>query len=376
MTPQDIARLRLARQQIAQPSFSTPAEVVAWLGAVQAQDYLAAKWAIGLRVPDATDAAIEQAIAERTIVRTWPMRGTLHFIAPADIRWLLALLTPRIVAGAAGRYRQLGLTDADFARARDVVIAALEGGRQLTRNTLYQVLAAGGVSSEGQRGIHILGRLAQEGLICFASHQGKQPAFALLDEWVPPAPALDREATLAEVARRYFTGHGPATLQDFVWWTGLTVADARAGLEAVKGELVQTMVDGQTYWLAPGATVPDDALAGLYLLPGYDEYLLGYSDRTAALDPAHARQYVHPGANGVFHPIIVAAGGRVVGTWRRAVKTRGVVVEGRPFVPLDDDAATAFAAAAARYARFLGLPLDSSGTFLAPPVAAQSTLEN
>ena len=180
-----IARQRLANQQIADPTLTRPADVVAWLGAMQAQDYLGALWAIGLRLPGAREATVEQALADRSIVRTWPMRGTLHFVAAADARWMLALLAPRTMAQAAGRFRQLGLDDDAFALSRDACIAALQGGRQLTRAALYQVVEAAHVSTAGQRGIHILWRLAHEQLICFGARAGKQQTFALLDEWAP-----------------------------------------------------------------------------------------------------------------------------------------------------------------------------------------------
>src|SRR5207237_2162453 len=193
--------------------------------------YPGALWAVGLRTRDATEAAIEQAIAERTIVRTWPMRGTLHFVAPEDARWMLQLLTPRVVAANARRvYQQSNLDDATFARSKDLFVDALQGGKQLPRPSLYKVLEAAGISVAGQRGLFILQRLSSEGLICFAARQGKQPTFALLDEWVPislsKTPARDQ--ALAELALRYFTSHGPATVQDFAWWSGLPAADASA----------------------------------------------------------------------------------------------------------------------------------------------------
>src|SRR5215207_8083432 len=227
----DIADRRLRNQRIAGVGFERPGDVVAWMGAVQAQDYLGALWALGLRMKTATEEAVEQAIAERAIVRTWPMRGTLHFVAPADVRWMLELLTPRVLAGRKARYRQLELDQKDFDRSRDLLVRALEGDRQLTRDALYEKMEAAGISTGGQRGIHILQRLALDGLLCFAAREGKQPAFALLEEWVPAARMLDRDEALAALAERYFTSRGPATLQDFTWWSGLTVADAKTAIE-------------------------------------------------------------------------------------------------------------------------------------------------
>lgn len=178
-------------------------------------------WAVGLRTRNASENEIEQAIANRSIVRTWPMRGTLHFVAADDVRWMLALLTPRVIAGSASRWKQLELDEATFARSRKTIVRALQGGKQLEREEMYQVLESARISTAGQRGIHILGRLAQEGAICFGARAGKQHTFVLLDEWVPNSKRMERDAALAELAQRYFTSHGPATLQDFVWWSGL-----------------------------------------------------------------------------------------------------------------------------------------------------------
>jgi len=207
--PLDIARLRLHNQQIAGATFNQPSDVVAWLGAVQAQDYLGALWAVGLRMRNAVEADIERALANRTIIRTWPMRGTLHFVAAADVRWMIELLTPRIVAGSARRlHQQFGLDEATFARGKELFARALQGGKQLTRNAMYKALEAGGISTDGQRGLHILGRLAHDGVICFGARVGKQQTFALLDELViapTPFAKLKRAETraIAEAASRY-----------------------------------------------------------------------------------------------------------------------------------------------------------------------------
>ena len=226
----NIALSRLVNQGIACPTFAQPGAVVDWLGALQAQDYDGALWSIGLRMVSATKPSVEQALAERTIVRTWPMRGRLHFVAARDARWLLALLTPRVIAQTAGRYRQLELNEAIFARSKEVFAKALQGGKQLTREALQQLLEQTGIATTGQRGYHILVRAAQDGLICFGVPRGKQQTFALLDEWVPPAPSLAGDAALAELTRRYFVSHGPATVQDLMRWAGLTAAEAKTGL--------------------------------------------------------------------------------------------------------------------------------------------------
>jgi hypothetical protein len=359
MTDSDIARRRLQHQSIAPASAGTAADVVRRLGAVQAQDYAGATWALGLRLHAATRQTIEQAFLDREIVRTWPMRGTLHFVASEDARWMLALLTPRILAGSARRHRQLELDEATLARAGDLFIAALEGGRRLTRSALMQTLEQGGIAVAGQRGYHILWWTAQNGLICFGPRQGKQDTFVLLDEWLPPQKPLGREAALAELAGRYFGGHGPATLHDFAWWSGLRMADARAALAMVETTLDHTEHDGQTYWFSDPPSAPPTAPPAAHLLPGFDEYLLGYRDRRAVLDPAHAGKVV-PGGNGIFKPIIVVEG-RVVGTWARILRRAKVVVTVSPFEDLGRSATAAARAAAEPYGRFLDLPVEFGG---------------
>jgi hypothetical protein len=353
LAPLNIAQHRLSNQCIASARFATPGDVVAWLGAVQAQDYLAALWAVGLRLPNATDAGIERALAERSIVRTWPMRGTLHFVAAADVRWMLHLLARRSVALAAGRFRQLGLDDAIFARSTETIRKALHGNKQLRRAAMYEVLESAGIVAAGQRGMHILWRLAQDGLICYGARQGKQPTFVLLAEWVPDARIMERDEALAELARRYVTSHGPATAQDFAWWSGLTTADTKIALHLAKQSLVQDVCGEQTYWLPSSLSASGEAEQAC-LLPAFDEYLVGYKDRSAVLDPLHARQ-VNAGG-GVLNPTIVI-GGQVVGVWKRSLARGSVVITPTLFRPLLANEEQAVAKAAQRYAAFLRLPV-------------------
>lgn len=352
MTFLDITRHRLINQQIARPTFAHPCEVVAWLGAVQAQDYLGALWAVGLRMPCATEQIIEQAIADKTIVRTWPMRGTIHFVAPADVRWMLELLTPRVVARRASRLAGLGLDEATISRSADVLAKALQGGKQIPRTELYELLEQAHIATGGQRGLHILGRLAHERLLCFGARAGKQPTFALLDEWAPQAKSMPRDEALATLAKRYFTGHGPATLQDFMWWSGLPARDARAGLHAAASQLGHEVIGGQEYYFAQDLPAEHQNACDAFLLPPFDEYLLGYKDRSAAID-AKAMARVNSGGNGMFSPIMVI-GGRVVGTWKRTFKRDTVEITFSPFASLSAAPRHAFEEAAQRYGAFVG----------------------
>lgn len=348
----DIALQRLLSQQIARPVFKCPRDVVARLGAVQAQDYLGALWAVGLRTPGATEGTIEQALAEKTIVRTWPMRGTIHFMAAADVRWMLELLAPRVVRRSAARYKQLGLDETIIAASAKVLARELQGGKQLPRNELYELLERAKIATDSSRGLHILGRLAHDGLLCFGARAGKQPTFALLDEWAPGAKSLPAEEALATLAERYFTGHGPATMRDFMWWSGLTTKEAKAGLAAVAAQLGREIIDGQEYYFAPDLPAAPAEAGDAFLLPPFDEFLVAYRDRGAALDTQY-NALVVPGGNGIFNPIIVI-GGRVVGTWKRAFKKDSVEMTFSPFTAFSEAQASAIAAAAARYGRFLG----------------------
>jgi hypothetical protein len=354
MTPFDITRWRLRAQHLAATRLDTPADVVRWLGAVQAQDYPGALWAVGLRMHAATSETIEEALARGTIVRTWPMRGTLHFVAPEDVRWMLNLLAPRILAGNARRLAgQFGIDEHVLATSREALTRALEGGRRLARPAVYRVLEAVQVSAAGQRGLHIVWWLAQEGLVCLGPRQGKQPAFVLLDEWVPTSRVLEREEALAELARRYFTGHGPATVQDFAWWSGLAVAEAREGLELGRGALDSDQVDGATYWLAPGLTPAPVVPPASHLLPAYDEFTVGYRERSAAVEePDKAR----PGLGSLLLGPTLLIDDRIAGTWKRTLQKDRVTITAQPFRALDQAQSQALETAADRYGRFVGLP--------------------
>jgi hypothetical protein len=355
MNHSDIAYLRLHNQYISRPTFETPSEAVAWFGAVQAQDYLGALWAVGLRSLKAVEADIEQALADRRILRTWPMRGTLHFVASADAKWMLTLLAQRVVAANAHRlHRDYGLDEATISRSKDLMTKTLEGGKQMSRPALYEVLESSGIPASNGRGLHILSRLAHDGHLCFGAREGKQQTFTLLDEWAPNAKSLTRDEALGELALRYFTSHGPATVQDFVWWSGLVVGDARAGLEMARPRLTRESFDGQDYWLSPSLTVSKEASPTAYLLPPFDEYTVAYKDRKAVLNPQFAK-HLNTGY-GIFAPIIVIDG-QVVGSWKRVVKKGKVAITVSPFTKFKKAESRAIAVAAKRYGDFLNAPI-------------------
>ncbi len=348
---------RLVTHRLAGAPCTTPEEVVRWMGALQAQDYTQALWAIGLRTRSSTLAHVERAIAERKIVRTWPFRGTLHVVPAEDARWMLTLSAPRALRGATRRMTQLELDEAAMERCATLFRDALAGGKRLTRAAMMTLLDDAGTTPTGQRGYHILWRLAQGGLICFGPRDGAQQTFVLLDEWIPSSREIPREEALAELAGRYFRSHGPATVHDFAWWAGLTLTDARSGCDAAQSRLIVDRIDGKDYWRSgdsSGYAAHDGST--VHLLPGFDEYVLGYTDRGDVLAPEHASKIV-PGNNGVFMPSVVVAG-HVAGVWKRTLTKNTLGITLHPFAPLTatDDS---MAAAAQRYGDFIGVPVTS-----------------
>jgi len=353
MTSRDIARQRTTSQLLVDSPCANPAEVVAAMGAIQAQDYLASLWAVGVRLADETQAGIEKAIADRKIVRTWPMRGTLHWIGPADVRSALEYLAPRVVAAAARRHRELELNAKIFSRSEKIFVRALEGGKTLMRTEMMALLERAGIATAGQRGYHILWRLALGGILCCGPRAGKQPTFVLLDEWLPKSRRRSRDEWLADFGFRYFVSHGPATLDDFAWWTGLKKSDAAAVLEAISPKLSSFTVNGSTYWLSSSAPAPRNRSGGLQLLPSFDEILIGYTNRNDAIAAQHM-QIVMPGTNGMIAPIVVKEG-RVIGIWKRTLTKRTVTLVTEEFTALNQSDRRARTIEAERYARFLGL---------------------
>jgi hypothetical protein len=346
-----IARQRLAQQRLTQNPLADPAEIVAWLGAVQAQDYLGAKWTLGMRLQHATDAAIERAFNEGAILRTHVMRPTWHFVAPADIRWMLELTAPRVNAASAYMYRQLELDDALFSRSTAIIARALQGGQRLTRAEIGVALAQAGIAAEGMRLGYLIFRAELDGIACSGPRRGKQFTYALLDERAPHARSLPREAALAELTRRYFTGHGPATVRDFAWWSGLTIADANAGLEMAALHLAHDTIDSQTYWLSSSMSLSADPSQTAFLLPTYDEFLIGYDGFNESRLGGRAAQ-----ESAVFDSTI-AIDGRIAGSWRRSFKRGTAIVEIKPFAPLAEAEREAVAAAIRRYEAFLEIPV-------------------
>jgi hypothetical protein len=350
----DLAGERLRSQRLVGAPFATPEEVVGWLGVVQAQDYAGAKWAVAQRTRACTDDDVEEACNDGRILRTHVLRPTWHLVLPADIRWMLALSAPRIKAAMAFYDRKLGLTDAVCASSAAALTRALRGGNHLTRGELARVLAGAGIPAAGQRLGHLMMRAEIDAVICSGARRGKQATYALLDERAPPAKARPRDDALAELARRYFTSHGPALAHDFAWWSGLTVADARRAIDLAGARLREVTVGGKRYWR--GTAAPAGARRpAVHLLPNYDELFVAYGDRSASIDKARLKNI--GSWTLVFANNLVAVDGRVAGGWRRLFEKKGVVVETALRRPLDAGERAGLRAAAGRLEAFLGIPV-------------------
>jgi hypothetical protein len=356
----DIAGRRMRMQRLTGEPFGSAVETVGWLGAVQSQDYAGAKWALGQRTRGIVDADLDQLLDAGAILRTHVMRPTWHLVLPEDIRWLLELTAPRVRARMAPYDRQLEIDAALLARCNVVIEAALRDGSHLTRAELGAALEAAGIPAAGQRLGHLTMHAELDAVVVSGPRRGRQVTYALLEERAPNARRLDRDEALAELTRRYFTGHGPAQVPDFAWWSGLTVADVKRGLALVGPGLAHEVIGGRSYWSSPDAAPPVEGDGPIVrLLPNYDELLVAYRDRTASLDPARELDAA-PFPMGSILAHVVVLDGQVWGGWKRRLQGRQVVVELRPLDVLDAAATAALERAAADLGRFLGAAVTIS----------------
>ena len=340
----ELALLRLAAQRLIGSPLPDPASAVRWLTCVQGQDLPGALLSVALRSGSTRDDVLA-AMDAGEVVRSWPMRGTLHLTAAEDLPWLLALLTERAVRGVEKRRAIVQLTEADLEHAREVAVGALRGGGRLSRAELLTTLLDAGVPADGQRGYHVLWWLSQTGTLVMGPTRDGDQLFVLLDEWVPAPRRLDREEALAELVLRYFTSHGPATVKDLVRWAYCTVGDVKTGLALVRDRLEAMTVGGTEYLMDPAT--PDllaaarDQADDVLLLPGFDELVLGYADRSCTV-PAEFATRIVPGSNGMFRPTVVS-GGQAVAVWRPG-RTKARPLEVEPFTELTPELSAAVTA--------------------------------
>lgn len=357
MTTTDILRARLINQQIAGTTFNKPQEIVAWLGAMQSQEFAMAKWAIGLRLPGIADADVEKAFNDGAILRTHLLRPTWHFVTPHDIRWMLMLTAPRVHAVNSYWYRKFELDNAIFKRSKEIIIKSLEGKKQLTRNLIKENLAKAKIFADGPRLSYLMMHAELEGIICSGARKGKQFTYALLEERVPATIKSDYETALAELTIRYITSRGPATAHDFAWWSGLTIKQVNDGLAMVKSRLINEIIDGFQFWFTPGILInkkfalPITKLQGTFLLPDYDEYGISYKNRSA-LSSGKIINKENQVANSTYNHWVVIDG-RIEGNWHRKIKNNKLDVDTSFYSPLNKTKQKEVSTAIKRYKLFV-----------------------
>ncbi|PZF83753.1 winged helix DNA-binding domain-containing protein [Jiangella anatolica] len=367
----ELVRRRLRTVGLGGPlDAATPGEVVAWFGALQSQDYHPAKWAVGQRLGGAvTDAGLDRAFDDGELLRTHVLRPTWHFVTPDDIGWLLALTGPRVHVLNGYAYRQFDLDDAVLRRGTEVIAGALAGSTYLTRAQVGDVLASAGIVAERFRLAYILMFAELEGVVCSGPLAGKQHTYARLDERAPNARTLDRDAALAELTRRYFTSHGPATVKDFAWWSSLTRTDIAAGLALAGDALESHEVDGVTYWAAagtadgPGAGDVDET--AVHLVQAYDEYLVGYTESKRLLDLSGVAAGTR--LDGAANSVLLL-GSQVAGRWRRTLKPGEVHLDVGLYEPFRAAVAPGLQAAADVHGAFV----ERTATVATAPIGVAS----
>jgi|SRR6185312_9241971 len=347
----DILHQRLVNQQIAVHRFSKAGELVQWLAAIQAQDYAMAKWAIGCRLEGITDPEVEKEFNEGRILRTHLLRPTWHFVSPKDIRWMLKLTAPKIKMFTKKHHQDLGIDAGILKRSKKIIEKTMKGEGPLTRKEIQQALTGSHIKTNENRLGFLLMDAELDGLICSAGRRGKQFVYGLLDEMLPDYRIPEGDEAIALLAGRYFTGHGPATVPDFAWWSGLSLKEINRTLPGMKSVLLSENIGGQTYWFSKTMKEIADKPKGCYFLPAFDEYLIGYKDRSHSLDPAFATGVLS--SNGIFNPVILEKG-KTVGTWKRREQRSGLLID---LFPLSSSVALpqrGIAIAIKKYCRFAG----------------------
>ncbi len=324
MNQKDIANTRLVSQQITSTKFSSAKEILEWMGAIQAQDFNMAKWAIGLRLENATLQNIDPAIDSGEIIRTHLLRPTWHFVSADDIYWMIDLTAPRILSSMKGRNIQLELSPDVFKKANKIFEKALSGNKNLTRKELINELNKAKIETDNNRASHIFFHAELEGIICSGKMKEKQITYALLNERIEKPFPIKKEEALYKLASKYFQSHSPATLADFCWWSGLSFLDAKQALESIKSNFISEKINDQEYWFSNSFSVPKKMKESVFLLPAFDEYLISYKDRSAAIIPEHQSKAFSN--NGIFWPTIII-NGQVAGLWKREIKKDQLIFE-------------------------------------------------
>ncbi|HRW38540.1 MAG TPA: winged helix DNA-binding domain-containing protein [Aquihabitans sp.] len=360
LTAADARRLRLASLLLDDPAAErSPLDVARWMGALQAQDLASVQWSFGVRSLGATLAEVDGAFERGEVLRTWPIRGTVHAIAAEDARWMLELCGVRALQGVEKRWERLGLDRTTVEAAATLLGEALAGGRRLTRSACVERLVDAGLHTASGHGYHLLWYASQIGVTCIGPNEGKEQTFVRLDEWAPEQRSLDGDEALAVLAERFVRGRGPVTRQDLAGWAGITQGAAKTGIAAAGDALAAVDVDGTEMVAAAELLDRADEVLGAHdpkrawLLPGFDELVLGVKDRALFLEPGHLDRIV-PGSNGMFLATVVVDG-RVIGTWKRTLRKTSVAIEVELFETVTKAVRASVEAAGAGYGAFHGL---------------------
>lgn len=351
MTLTEIVKFRLTNQQIRATQHKTPKEIVGFMGAMQAQDYAMAKWALGIRLPNSKESDIQAAIDKGEIIRTHVLRPTWHFISAEDVHWMLELTAQNIKTISKSRNRELGLTPELFKKSNSIIEKALSGGDHLTRDELMVLLEKAKINTSEYRSGHFMLEAELDGIVCSGAMKNNKQTYALLNERVPKAISLSKEEALVKLAYKYFLSHGPATLKDFIWWSGLSVKDARNALELIKSDFISEIINGETNWFKPLSSNDQISSPSVYLLPAFDEFIISYKNREACLPIENQKKAFS--SNGIFRPVILV-NGQGVGIWKRTLKKDKVIIETDFFESPDKSILTLLDCETKRFGTFLG----------------------
>jgi len=350
-----LSGLRSFNQQITVSKFKTAKDVAGWLGAIQAQDYNMAKWALGIRLPDSTEIIINNELDSGSLIRTHLLRPTWHIVSSDDIYWMQELTAPHIRSSLKYRDKQLGLDDTIFRKCNKIFEKTLRDRNHKTREELMLELSNAKIDVGNNRASHIFLRAEIDGIICSGKQKGGKPTYAILAERAPVKNRIFGEEALKELALRYFTSRAPATIEDFSWWSGLSSGKSKLAVELNKTNLFSEVIEDNTYWFAEGSDTPIPAKREIYLLPAFDEFLIGYRDRTPSMLSVEKKKTISD--NGIFYPTIMM-GGQIIGTWRRNIKDKHIVITFNPFKSDKTDLGQIYYKSISRYSRFYNMETD------------------
>lgn len=352
MTSHDIINIRLAAQQITGTKFKSPQKIVSWLGAMQAQDYPMSKWAVGVRLPGSTQADIEKAVDSGKIIRTHVLRPTWHLVSSEDIYWMLELTAPHIKVLIRSQEKKLELTEALYIKSRKIIEKSLQKNKAMTRKELMADLNKAGINTSDIRSAYLMFRAEIDSVVCNGIPKENQQTYSLLAERVKrKSPPLKREEAAAKLAGIYFRSHCPATLKDFIWWSGLPVKDAKAALENISSRLMTETIGTEKYYLTDTFKEAEPQKNSLYLLPAYDEFIISYTNRDAAIPPENrGKAFTN---NGLFKALIVKDG-KVIGVWKRVSEKDKVIIETEFFQSYRNTSLAPVKKAAEVYGEFIG----------------------